>query len=72
MPQAANESVPHHTVVVVGGGQAGLSISHYLKVRGLDHVVFEKDVPWARGPSSDGTISASSHPTGSASSRPSL
>lgn len=44
MPEAANESVPHHAVVVVGGGQAGLSISYYLKARGLDHVVFEKDV----------------------------
>lgn len=33
---------PHHSVAIVGGGQAGLSLSHYLKQRSLDHVVFEK------------------------------
>lgn len=33
---------PHYGAVVVGGGQAGLSASHYLKQRGIDHVVFEK------------------------------
>lgn len=33
----------HHTVIIVGGGQAGLSISYYLKERGVDHVVFEKN-----------------------------
>jgi putative flavoprotein involved in K+ transport len=32
----------HQTVVVVGGGQAGLSISHYLVERGIDHVVVER------------------------------
>jgi len=32
----------HHTVVIVGGGQAGLSMSYYLKHAGIDHVVFEK------------------------------
>jgi putative flavoprotein involved in K+ transport len=30
------------TVAVVGGGQAGLSMSHCLKQRGVDHVVLEK------------------------------
>ncbi|ACC73679.1 MSMEG_0569 family flavin-dependent oxidoreductase [Paraburkholderia phymatum] len=34
--------VPHHTVIVVGGGQAGLSISYYLKEAGIDHLVLEK------------------------------
>ena len=34
--------VAHHSVIIVGGGQAGLSISWYLKHRGIDHVVFEK------------------------------
>jgi putative flavoprotein involved in K+ transport len=34
----------HHTVVIVGGGQAGLSLSYYLKRRGIDHIVFEKEV----------------------------
>jgi putative flavoprotein involved in K+ transport len=32
------------TVVVVGGGQAGLSTSHYLQERQIDHVVLEKRV----------------------------
>jgi len=35
-------STPHHSVVVVGGGQAGLSLSHYLQQRRIDHIVFEK------------------------------
>ena len=35
-------TLPHHEVVVVGGGQAGLSISHGLKAEGIEHVVFEK------------------------------
>ena len=34
--------LPHHSVVIVGGGQAGLSLSYYLKQRSIDHVVFEK------------------------------
>ncbi|HVY40334.1 MAG TPA: MSMEG_0569 family flavin-dependent oxidoreductase [Polyangia bacterium] len=32
----------HHTVVVIGGGQAGLSMSYELKRQGIDHVVLEK------------------------------
>ncbi|MFB2552460.1 MSMEG_0569 family flavin-dependent oxidoreductase [Ensifer soli] len=32
----------HYSAVVVGGGQAGLSASHYLKRHGIDHAVFEK------------------------------
>jgi putative flavoprotein involved in K+ transport len=35
-------TTPHHSVVIVGGGQAGLSVSHYLKQRGIDHLVLEK------------------------------
>ncbi|MER6536035.1 MSMEG_0569 family flavin-dependent oxidoreductase [Streptomyces sp. 900105755] len=31
----------HYTVAVIGGGQAGLSISHGLCERGVDHVVVE-------------------------------
>ncbi|MGI5461077.1 MSMEG_0569 family flavin-dependent oxidoreductase [Streptomyces sp. CA-249302] len=31
----------HHTVAVIGGGQAGLSVSHGLRERGVDHVVVE-------------------------------
>lgn len=33
----------HFSVIVVGGGQAGLSISYCLKERGVDHIVFEKN-----------------------------
>ena len=32
----------HHQVVVVGGGQAGLSMSWYLCERGIDHTVLER------------------------------
>ncbi len=35
-------AAPHHSVAIVGGGQAGLSLSHYLQQRGIDHVVFER------------------------------
>ena len=30
------------SVVIVGGGQAGLSVSYYLAQEGVDHVVLEK------------------------------
>lgn len=33
--------------VVVGGGQAGLSVSFFLKRHGVDHVVLEKDVAFS-------------------------
>ncbi|MDR7035844.1 putative flavoprotein involved in K+ transport [Methylobacterium sp. BE186] len=36
-------SKPRHVpVAIVGGGQAGLSVSYHLKQRGIDHLVFEK------------------------------
>ncbi len=35
-------SMGHIPVVVVGGGQAGLSTSHYLKKKGIAHVVLER------------------------------
>jgi len=34
--------VAHHSVIIVGGGQAGLSLSWHLKDLGIDHVVLEK------------------------------
>ena len=44
MPNArAAARPPHHPVAVVGGGQAGLSMSHQLRTRGIPHVVFERD-----------------------------
>ncbi len=33
----------HYPVIIIGGGQAGLSMSYCLKERGIDHLVFEKD-----------------------------
>ncbi|XHX76656.1 MAG: MSMEG_0569 family flavin-dependent oxidoreductase [Stenomitos frigidus ULC029] len=33
----------HYPIIVVGGGQAGLSMSYCLKARGFDHIVFEKN-----------------------------
>ncbi|MBH0776947.1 MSMEG_0569 family flavin-dependent oxidoreductase [Nocardia sp. NEAU-351] len=33
----------HREVVVIGGGQAGLSVSWHLTARGIDHVVLERD-----------------------------
>jgi putative flavoprotein involved in K+ transport len=33
---------PHVPVIVVGGGQAGLSVSWHLQQRGIEHLVFEK------------------------------
>ncbi|MBW4467520.1 MAG: MSMEG_0569 family flavin-dependent oxidoreductase [Pegethrix bostrychoides GSE-TBD4-15B] len=32
----------HYSVAIVGGGQAGLSISYCLKERGVSHIIFEK------------------------------
>jgi putative flavoprotein involved in K+ transport len=33
----------HYSVIVVGGGQAGLAISYCLKDKGIDHIIFEKN-----------------------------
>jgi len=32
----------HYSAIIVGGGQAGLSVSYYLKEAGIDHLVIEK------------------------------
>lgn len=32
----------HYGVAIVGGGQAGLSMSYCLKEKGIDHIIFEK------------------------------
>lgn len=37
--------VEDHEVVIVGAGQAGLSLSYYLQQRGIGHVVLEKHRP---------------------------
>jgi putative flavoprotein involved in K+ transport len=38
-------SAVHHDVIIVGAGQAGLSLSHYLQQRGVDHLLLEKHTP---------------------------
>ena len=32
----------HYPVIIIGGGQAGLSVSYCLKQRGIDHLILEK------------------------------
>ena len=32
----------HYPVIIVGGGQAGLSVSYCLKQKGIEHIIFEK------------------------------
>ncbi|MFK8252479.1 MSMEG_0569 family flavin-dependent oxidoreductase [Ancylobacter terrae] len=38
-----SSSIPHYPVIIVGGGQAGLSTSYHLTQRGIGHLVFEKE-----------------------------
>ncbi|HSI10403.1 MAG TPA: MSMEG_0569 family flavin-dependent oxidoreductase [Chthoniobacter sp.] len=38
----ASSKPQHYSVLIIGGGQAGLSMSWCLKQRGIDHLVFEK------------------------------
>ena len=43
--------MPRPGVIIVGGGQAGLSTSYYLSDHGIDHVVLERGLPggsWSR------------------------
>jgi putative flavoprotein involved in K+ transport len=42
-PQRPAVDGGHHRVVVVGGGQAGLSVSYCLRQRGIEHLVLERD-----------------------------
>jgi putative flavoprotein involved in K+ transport len=44
--QATPRSTPqstHYPVLIIGGGQAGLSISYYLKQQGIAHLILEKN-----------------------------
>lgn len=39
----SSTSTRHHSVIIIGGGQAGLSLSYYLQAAGIDHLVLEKN-----------------------------
>jgi putative flavoprotein involved in K+ transport len=39
---SAPSATTHLPVIIVGGGQAGLSMSYFLKAQGIAHVIFEK------------------------------
>jgi putative flavoprotein involved in K+ transport len=39
---SAQQAPAHYSVIVVGGGQAGLSVSHFLQQANIDHLVLEK------------------------------
>ena len=38
----AEASLERHDVVVIGAGQAGLSVGYHLKWRGIDHIILER------------------------------
>jgi putative flavoprotein involved in K+ transport len=42
MKTMSSSNTTHVPVIIVGGGQAGLSMSYFLKAQGIDHVIFEK------------------------------
>jgi putative flavoprotein involved in K+ transport len=39
--EPARSAAQHHDVVVIGAGQAGLSVSYHLKRKGVDHVILD-------------------------------
>jgi putative flavoprotein involved in K+ transport len=39
----SQEKPRHYSVIIVGGGQAGLSASHYLQAHAIDHLLLEKN-----------------------------
>ncbi|MGB8621636.1 MAG: NAD(P)-binding domain-containing protein [Paracoccaceae bacterium] len=39
--ELAETAVEHHDVIVIGAGQAGLSVSYHLKHNGIDHVILD-------------------------------
>lgn len=45
MSNSPHTEIPHIPVAVVGGGQAGLSVSWYLGEAGIDHQVIESKTP---------------------------
>lgn len=46
-PAPTRELRGHHAAVIVGGGQAGLAASWYLREHGIEHLVLERDVAFS-------------------------
>lgn len=42
MSSSPTSAASHYPVLIVGGGQAGLSASYYLQQQGIDHLILEK------------------------------
>ena len=45
MNSKLNSNKTHYPVIIIGGGQAGLSVSYYLQKFDIDHLVIEKKSP---------------------------
>jgi len=43
MKEKLENTCLHYDVIIVGGGQAGLSVSHCLQKQGINHIIFEKN-----------------------------
>ena len=43
MPTAQNSQPTHYSVLIIGGGQAGLSMSACLQEQDIDHLIFGKN-----------------------------
>ena len=42
MNSKLNSNKTHYPVIIIGGGQAGLSVSYYLQKSDINHLVIEK------------------------------
>ncbi|WP_086932111.1 MSMEG_0569 family flavin-dependent oxidoreductase [Agarilytica rhodophyticola] len=45
---SANKTATHHSVIIIGAGQAGMSMSYHLKQKNIDHILLEKNVEIAK------------------------
>lgn len=43
LTQENTQSNTHYPVIIIGGGQAGLSVSYYLQEQNIDHLILEKN-----------------------------
>lgn len=54
MTERLESNIP---VIIIGGGQAGLSVSWYLTREGIEHVVIERHSRFESWRNNDGTVS---------------